>query len=346
MKISELIQILLLENDIVVLPELGAFETKHISAKINKTTGEIQPPSKTVNFNPSNTKDDKIILNHLKENMGLSESDASKQIKDFIKATQAKLKMKDNIIFKEVGTLYLDQNNKICLKDEAKDSLLTDNYGMTTVKIPQKKTQPTQKVTVLPKKAPKSKKSNKTLKRILIALPFIALIVLIAVFYKQIWNFSNNFAQNLFNKSEITDTTNVNNTDNNDVVIIDSTETDTNLTIDSTETNNQTETPPDSKTDTEILENSNVHKVTPDNLGSSYKKYYLIVGSFEYKSFANDRVNEMKKIGYSSCEILFRDNRHRVSIGGFNDINKAIQLYNEFIKTHNKNEIWLLRNEK
>ena len=337
-----------MENDIVVIPELGAFETKHISAKINKTTGEIQPPTKTVFFNPLNKKDDKIILNHLKEIKGLSENEASKHIKDFVMATEAKLKMKSNIIFPEVGVLYSDQNNKICLKDEAKDSLLTDNYGMSTVKIPKKKTQAPQKLsTLLPKedeKSKKTKKSNKTLKRLLIALPFIALIVLVAIFYKQIWSFSSNLAQNIFNKNEVTDTTKTNN--NNNVVEIDSSEIENNVIIDSTEIDNNTETPPDTKTDTEILENSNVHKVTPDKLGGSYKKYYLIVGSFENKSFANDRVNEMKKNGYSSCEILFRDNTHRVSIGGFDDINKAIELYNEFITTHNKNEIWLLRNDK
>ena len=347
MKISEIIKDLLISHDNVVLPGLGRFETKYKSAEINRTDGKIQPPTKSITFNIKEKEDDEIILTHLMSETGLPEVEAKKQINDFVKATESKLKMKGNVTFAGIGILYSDDKYNIGLKEKQEESLLQDNYGMTTIGIPKKNATTDDKKTDTSKK-PKRTKSGQIFKRILIAVPFIVLFVLFAIFYKQIFNFTNNLSEQLFNKSIDTTTTNTfeidtitnNNTNTNiDTVTHVKIDTTINNNIDTTNTENTT------NTDSKIIEDANINEVTDIDLGKSYKKYYFVVGSYKKYANATAQVEILTKEGYSP-EILTNNKPwNRVVLGGYDEISDAIKDHDKYVKTHDRTKIWLLRNE-
>ena len=65
MKFDTYIKDLLYRNDCVVLPNLGAFITRNVSAKIDESNNVIYPPSKHISFNPKIVENDGLLANHI-----------------------------------------------------------------------------------------------------------------------------------------------------------------------------------------------------------------------------------------------------------------------------------------
>lgn len=366
-KINQIIKELLLSNDTVVIPEFGAFVTQYQSATINGADGTMVPPTKSVTFNPKIKTDSSSLLeNYISSSEGLDSVSTKKQIDDFVKATEAKIKMKGEIEFDGVGILYNDATDKMAFKQVSKDSLLIQNYGMTSVTIPettdkqpitslkktQTKTKKIQTVKMQETNTQEVKKSSKTLRRVLIAIPLIALLVLTIVYFQNILNFGNSMIEKMFNKA-ITEKNNENlseNIDESDIsgneLVIDTTTQ--KLNIDTTEKTNNNEVIKDNNPenkDENKLKEENINNVTEIELGETYKNYYLIVGSFSNKTYAQIKVNELNAKGYSA-EILNNDpTKFRVSIGSFNKVDDAIEQYKKFVIKYDSKDIWLLRNK-
>ncbi len=99
-----------------------------------------------------------------------------------------------------------------------------------------------------------------------------------------------------------------------------------------------------SKPDTSVLEPIKIKAHIP--VGQNYKKYYLIVGSFVKKENAENFRQQLQNEGYSALVLSFGSQRHRVSIGGYNDPHKVIKAYNDYTHRHPGKGIWLLINDK
>jgi nucleoid DNA-binding protein len=354
-KINQIIKELLLSNDTVVIPELGTFVTQYQPASIIEKDGTIVPPTKLVTFNPKiKTDSTNLLENFISANQGIDFVSSKKQIEEFVKASEAKIKMKGEVELDGVGILFNDSNDKIAFKQISNESLLIQNYGMSSVTIPEAtEKQPitsNKKVVTKNKKTVTVKKSGKTLRRILIAVPFIALLVLFILYYQNILNWGNKVIGKIFNKAikEQTDNNLSDNIDESDI-------TNDELIIDTTEVNDkdttQNVTSDDNNDDNKInkdenkLKDENISNVTEINLGDSYKKYYLIVGSFNNKLNAQIKVDELTTKGYTT-EILTNDpTRFRVSIGGFNKVDDAIEQYKKFVIKYESKDIWMLRNK-
>jgi len=351
MKINNIIKDLLLDGKSVVIEGIGEFKIIHNSAIIGEN-GKMQPPKNQIVFDTQNTTDYGILTSYLQEKQGISEADAKKQILDFVKATEAKLQMKDELIFDEIGTLYLDSKNKYNIKNIPQNSIFAGNLGMKEIVIPEQKITNIESNKKKDKKVVKAtkavetteeKKPNKTLKRMLISLPIIILIILAVIFYKDIWNYSNKFAfvQGMFKKTNvIADTTKLNNNvvenihkDSNNIAKVD------------TAKNNIVANKDTVKTDEQIIKDSDIETVTPDNLGSEYKNYYLVIGSFKNQKNAKKLRTKMKSKGYNSEILQNRKNYFRVVIGGYDTADKAIEGYQNFVSSKNKEDIWLLINK-
>lgn len=366
MKINQVIKDLLLANDTVVIPGLGAFVTQYQSAEIISSEGAIIPPTKSITFNSKLQTDSLSLLeNYLISNANISSAEAKTLISDFAKATDAKIKMKGEVEIDEIGLFYSDANDKIAFKQSSRESLLLDNYGMSSVKMPdinEKATisssksigskSKTKKTTVNTKTTATTQTttgSNKTLKRVLIALPIIALLVLIIVFYQKILNFGDTLVENLFNKAvenktEIKDTDikiDENSIKDTTKILIDESDDNENIdtTIAKTPTNEM-----DVSLDDEKLQNGKVSDVTEINLGTTYKNYYLIVGSYSNNKNAEKKIKELKNKGFDAEIILNDPTKYRVTIGGFDNVDDAIEAYKEFANKYTSKDIWLLRN--
>ncbi len=378
MEINSIIKDVLLDNDSVVIEGIGEFKIIHKSAIVDES-GKMQAPSKQLVFNAENTISNNVLMNYLKRKQGINDNDAKLQIADFVNTSNAKLKLKKEIVFEEVGTLYEDRNGKYNLKNIPENSVFVSNLGMNEINIPKKNNEFTNKeietISVAntktvskTKTVTKTKKSNKTLKRILIALPIIILLILAVFFYNEIWTFTYKFAQNNLgislnaNDTTINNTTNyidedwenidnnnnsnnVDNTNNNSNNVDNTNSNETNS--DNTEINNDTTKTDNTeiKTDDEIIKDADIDVITPDNLGNGYKNYYLIVGSFKRKSNADRRVQELKTQGYIG-EIVKKDGKlYRIAIGGYDTAQEAVEAYKQYLTANRNADIWLLINE-
>lgn len=352
MKINNIIKEILLENDKVVVPNIGEFAIIYKSAQ-TESNGRIIPPSKQIVFDNTKITDlSNSLFNFIKKETGGSDAETNKLIEDFVKATEAKLKLNQEVVFDEIGNLYATNTGEYRLKNTFPDSILIAGLGMTDITPPKQlekntKVQKDTKTTKTTKT--KTKKSNKTLKRMLIALPIIILLVLAVIFYKDIWSFSNKFIADNFqkNKNENVDTNNTNITKNVDTTekITPDVDTTTEVVppIDTTKTDNNIENT--EKTDDEIIEDSKIDNVQPDNLGTEYKPYYLIVGSFNRQRNAERKVEKMKNAGYTAEILKNREGFFRVAIGGYDKANQAVSDYDSFLAKYPNEDIWLLINK-
>ena len=80
-------------------------------------------------------------------------------------------------------------------------------------------------------------------------------------------------------------------------------------------------------------------------LGPSFRKYYLIVGSFRQIENAQKFKNELISAGYTNADILTNDpTKKRVYLDAFDDLQKAVSAYKEYKARYPKRGIWLLIN--
>jgi CCDC81-like prokaryotic HU domain 1/SPOR domain len=339
-KIQTLIKSLLISNDKLSIPELGSFVSKHKSAEIDDKTGDITPPTKEISFDETLKDDDGLLFNALLGHK-LTEEEARKELEllkiTILKTTTSKEK------YKITGFGFLIKNDKgeLVFKTTATDSLLPENVGLSPVsfnpdelnkiKTTKEKTkkEKVKKEKIKTTKPPKVKtekdkqKSKKVMKGFLIAVPIIAIIVLLGLFHKPIIE----KGKELFSNLKDTTTT-------QDIVDVDTTEI---------INNNNNNTPDELGNDKEYLKllNSKITNTADINLGTEYKKFYIIVGSFSMKENANKYKDELRGQNYDASVIS--GDHFRVAIGGFNTADNLIAEYNKIKSKYGEN-VWILIN--
>lgn len=348
---------MLISNDTVIIPELGAFVATYQSAKINEAEGKILPPTKSVSFNSKLKSDSSDLLeNYVASSMEIENTEARKVISDFVEAAKAKFKMQGEITIDKVGILSGDENKKIVLKQFSDTTLLLDNYGMNSIPLPEKNEKATiAKVQMNTKTTKKSSvKSGKTMKRILIATPFIIVLVLFIVFYQKIYTWGDSIVENWFDKAvneKTNDDTDIHSNENQTVELNDTLkiiEEDTTKITEKIEENINKDNKDDEENidkDANKLNEQQIDNVTEINLGETYKNYYLIVGSFSTRVYAQKKVDELTAKGYEAEIITNEPGKFRVSIGGFNKVDDAISQYKKFVIKYDSKDIWMLRNK-
>jgi len=80
MKFDKYIKNLLYRYDCVVLPNLGAFVARNVSAKIDESNNIITPPSKLISFNAKIKENDGLLANHIAIVENISREKAGKKI--------------------------------------------------------------------------------------------------------------------------------------------------------------------------------------------------------------------------------------------------------------------------
>lgn len=348
---------ILLTNDSITVPGFGTFETAYQSAQLDEKTGVIYPPTKLVTFNQTKTEDsENKLVNYLTEKLKFSVEDAGKMIAEFVNSAQVKFNEKSGLSIDEVGVLSKDETGKITLKAVA-SNLLIDNYGMDSVEVekveegqriaavaaPEAKTSlgkttkqvTTTKVTTTKttttttdKKPEEEKKKGGLLKLLAIILPIVALLtILFFIFKDNILGFfsgktpaEDNTVKTEITKPEITVT---------DIEEPETVEIKENITTDS---------------DLSILARAGFSNVSPQYLGTKYKKYYLVGGSFRDKANANRikrQINAKEVLKAEGSEY------YRVIITGSDNAQEIVDAYQEALAKGIKAEdMWLLKNSK
>ena len=130
MKFDKYIKNLLYRYDCVVLPNLGAFVARNVSAKIDESNNIIIPPSKLISFNAKIKENDGLIANHIAIVENISREKAGKKIHKKILFYNRSLNNGSLVKFKDIGSLSL-KNGKYIFNPSDKINFLSSSFGLS-----------------------------------------------------------------------------------------------------------------------------------------------------------------------------------------------------------------------
>lgn len=123
---------LLFEHERVVIPGLGGFTTAYQPAEIDQVQRRMNPPGKTLAFNPNLVVNDGLLVNYLRERCELSLPEAQRAVDSFVQGVQEAIARSEVVVFPKVGRLYQDFEQKLqFLPDETNFNV--DSYGLPAV---------------------------------------------------------------------------------------------------------------------------------------------------------------------------------------------------------------------
>ncbi len=302
MKVSQAIKYLLLAEGKVVIPKFGILTTENKKAILDKTRGEILPPTKKIIFKYDQNAQDQKLIEFLAVNNNINQQEAKKIVEDFVRELQ--LHLNNNKIYKliDIGTFKKTISDDILFNQNNEMSLDIRFLGQDKIKIN------------VPPPEPAKKIKKKQVSALWIILPLIIVILGILGYL---------FRQNIYQifKTQKKNTI-INTTPKKDTTII------------------ATETP--KKSDEQLFDENNI-QYTVIFIGTEYKRYYIISGSYSNETGAKKRSNILKKYGYNP--IILNGTYNRVAIAEYNSPDSIIKAYKDFVSNTNE-QAWVLINKK
>ena len=330
MEINLIIRELLANNNFISLPGIGSFIQKYEPAHPSSDGLSFIPPKQVITFDSSRSFNDEAIENYLCEKFGISHSEASSNLTEFLSSVSSALNQGKPFSFENIGTLSKDSKGKYQFEQASSADAAIDTYGLNEVSVSKTSDQVKIAQPIVSKEYNKPKESS-TSKVAIILSSIVGIAAIVAVFILiPDLRFWESAIKNDNTTLILKDTSNNSNALQKQVI----------AAIDSSLTQKDTI---NSKVEKEIATN-NVKKTAlsyeePKKLDS--KMYYLIVGSFGKLENAQKLSDIYAQRGFKT-EIIQGVNMYRVSINQFSDKNIAISEFNKF-RSQNPNEsIWLL----
>ena len=124
------IEILLLSNDCVIVPDFGGFMAHHVDAHYDENEGIFLPPQRTLGFNPQLKINDSLLAQSYVEAYDISYPEAILRIEDEVNELKMHLQTEGIYELYDIGTLEFNENgNYVFTPCEA--GILTPNlYGL------------------------------------------------------------------------------------------------------------------------------------------------------------------------------------------------------------------------
>ncbi len=327
MNLKDCIKDLLFTNQGVIIPGLGGFVSEYEPAAFDVSENKFLPPTKKITFNPKYSYQDNLLAEYIADKEKIDITEARKQIDDFVKDTQFKLKKGESIEFPEIGILSQSSKGQISFAQNKESNLLTDSFGLTSVKAKQN---------IAPKsdlKKVKPKKSHKKLIIIsLLAVVFLLLLTTAWYFTEGFFDFSI-FSFKQCNELIADEGTSLETTENNldSIARADSLKA---LIVHSIDDNT------DKKDALFYEEPSPADKEEPK---PAYSEFHIIAGSFKRMENAEIFSNELRSKGYDSEIIKSGERLIRVSIFSYTDETEALKKLYKLRETSEIKSVWILK---
>ena len=121
------IEILLLSNDCVIVPDFGGFMAHHVDARYDGRDNMFLPPLRTIGFNPQLTMNDSLLALSYVEAYDISYPDALSRIAEDVREIRAELDINGKYELSDIGTLHLNSQGTYTF-EPCEAGLLTPNY--------------------------------------------------------------------------------------------------------------------------------------------------------------------------------------------------------------------------
>ena len=129
--IAESISDLLYQNDVLVVPGLGAFLRQNGPAKVNMVTHRLEKPSAVLQFDPNLREDNDVIANYFSSMNDVSLEEARKLLLMFVSDCFNRMKEGKTVSLAGVGTLKFDADQEIVFEQDPDVNYNADAFGLT-----------------------------------------------------------------------------------------------------------------------------------------------------------------------------------------------------------------------
>lgn len=361
--IAEAISDLLFVRDTVVVPGLGAFIKKAVSAEVNPVANYFATPSSELTFDANLREDNDLVVNYISEKNDIPEDEARRLLTMFVSDCFNSLKAGKKLVLKDIGTLRYDWNNDLAFESSNTLNYNADAFGLcdfSPIPVVQSKSKAEIKAEIEQQQKDKNTpmsvdekavhEDDEKPKRHLGWLWILLGLVLFAgVGYSLQYFKVVDFRQLLepkekpteFEPWKVTFPTEVKKW-KTEVASPETTESDS-LQAQQTDTVQEPE-PIGTDKETEYVEL--VKEPTPDEIVQepvkAEAKIRIIAGCFAEKENAERMANTLKDKGYSQAFVEKRGTKWFVAFGRYTTMEEATAALNDF-RTNGSNKAWILK---
>ena len=128
--IAEAISDLLFVRDTVVVPGLGAFVKKPVSAKVNPVANYFVMPSSEIIFDANLREDNELVVNYMSEKNDIPKEEAQKLLSMFVSDCFNSLKQGKKVVLNQIGTLSYDWASDLVFEQDKSVNYNADTFGL------------------------------------------------------------------------------------------------------------------------------------------------------------------------------------------------------------------------
>lgn len=134
-EISEVISSLLYSHNCVIIPGFGGFVANYTPAHLQEDRLTVHPACKRIVFNASLINNDGLVLNAISEQLGITYNEAESKLEAFVQEISSKLNQYRNFEFKNLGTFYLNPEEKLLFVPYYGQNFLDESFGLPALKL-------------------------------------------------------------------------------------------------------------------------------------------------------------------------------------------------------------------
>lgn len=135
-ELAKHIEVLLLENDCVIVPELGGFIAHNRPATWRTDSGEFFPPLRSIGFNPQLIMNDGLLVQSYMQAYNTDFPDATRKIEKTVETLKEELYQRGQIALQGIGTLYYNMKGGYGFEPEGKVFFTPSLYGLEPFSLP------------------------------------------------------------------------------------------------------------------------------------------------------------------------------------------------------------------
>ena len=130
------IEILLLSNDCVIVPDLGGFMAHHVDARYDEVDGMFVPPIRTLGFNPQLRLNDSLLAQSYVETYDISYPEAVRRIEEEVVELRQHLETEGHYELNDIGVLSLNDEGNLTFEPCEAGILTPALYGLGSFQMP------------------------------------------------------------------------------------------------------------------------------------------------------------------------------------------------------------------
>lgn len=307
MQLETYIADLLYRYDCVLVPELGAFLTKQVSAQIHESTHSFYPPKKIVAFNEQLQNNDGLLANYISEVEKIPYLVAVAKIAKKVKSIKSYLIQGETIALHQIGDLKLNAEGNIVFEPSHHINYLTDAFGLNQF-TSQNVLRETHReiVEAIEEKSPISITPERRKSRSYFKYAAIGLLALAVTGFAGSQFYLNQIeSQNQLAQEEASEHL-------------------------------------DAKVQQATFVIENPLPQATLNVAKQTGNYHIVAGAFRVEANSDKKVKQLRKIGYTARKIgANRYGLHEVVYSSYTDRIEALNALREIKRNHNR-DAWLL----